>query len=204
MSAATNNLHVCYKLSTLHLSTEDLQKINSWITDTEHILLLVSVIVSQSKCFFHTPFGWAFQIVKPLTWRRLAGFAHFYAYAGRTRPREGHRAGPPRMRSRQAGTLAQEGNEKSHFPSRKGPRSTESARISIQMITRFCFSYLSLLFCRIRSTSYIYIYIILVYFAAVLRYKGSGFCKWRRFLLREIMTRSQEPHKYQVQGHVNL
>ena len=51
---------------------------------------------------------------------------------------------------------------------------------------------------------YIYIYIILVYFAAVLRYKGSGFCKWRRFLLREIMTRSQEPHKYQVQGHVNL
>ena len=141
--------------------------------------------------------------MKPtLMCRRLAAFAHFYAYVGRTRPREGHRAGPPRMRLRQAGTLAEEANEKSRFPSRKGPRSTESARISIQMITRFCISYLCLLFCRIHD---IYIYIILVYFAAVLRYKSSGFFNlWRRFLLREIMTRSQEPHKYQVQGHVNL
>ena len=168
-------IYMCYELSTLHLSTEVMQIINSWITDTEHILLLVAATVSQSKWFFHTPFGWAFQIVKPtLMCRRLAAFAHFYAYVGRTRPREGHRAGPPRMRLRQAGTLAEDANEKSRFPSRKGPRSTESARISIQMITRFCISYLCLLFCRIRSVWYTCI--ILVYFAAVLRYKGSGFC----------------------------
>ena len=132
-------------------------------------------------------------------------FSWFRALLRLRRPHEASRRPPrrpPRMRSRQAGTLAEEANEKSRFPSRKGPRSTESARISIQMITRFCISYLCLLFCRIHD---IYIYIILVYFAAVLRYKSSGFFNlWRRFLLREIMTRSQEPHKYQVQGHVNL
>ena len=130
-------------------------------------------------------------------------FSLFRAYAGRTRPREGHRPDPPRMRSRQAGTLAEEANEKTRFPSRKGPRSTESARISIRMTTRFCISYLCLLFC---SISDIYgVYIIIVYFAVVLRYKSRGFLNlWRRSLLREIMTRRQEPHTYQVQGHVNL
>ena len=47
-------------------------------------------------------------------------------YAIRTSPRAGHRAGPPRVRSKQAGTVAEGANEKVQLASRKGPRSAES------------------------------------------------------------------------------
>ena len=45
----------------------------------------------------------------------LVGFAYFCVYTGRTSPRAGHRAGPPRVRLRQAGTAAEETNETVRF-----------------------------------------------------------------------------------------
>ena len=46
-------------------------------------------------------------------------------YAGRTSPRAGHRAGPPRVRSRQAGTVAEEANETVCLVSIKARRGLE-------------------------------------------------------------------------------
>ena len=64
--------------------------------------------------------------------RRLAGLAYFCAYGGQTSPRAGHRAGPPRVRPRQAGTVAEGANEKVRLASRKGPRSTRGERSELQ------------------------------------------------------------------------
>ena len=61
----------------------------------------------------------------------LADFAYFCDDAGRTSPRTDRRAGPPRVPSRQAGTVAEEANEKVRLESRKGPPSAESARFPL-------------------------------------------------------------------------
>ena len=52
---------------------------------------------------------------------------------------------PSRVPSRQAGTAAEEANEKVCLESRKGPRSAESTRISTPSMTRFwiCYIYLN-------------------------------------------------------------
>ena len=63
--------------------------------------------------------------------------ALFRAYADRTSPRAGHRAGPPRVKSKQAGTSVKESNEKVRLASRKGPQSAESTRNSSPVTTRF-------------------------------------------------------------------
>ena len=67
--------------------------------------------------------------------RRLASLAYFCAYAGRTSPRPGHRTGLPRVRSRQARTVAED--EKVRLASRKGPQSAEGSRNSSPETTRF-------------------------------------------------------------------
>ena len=90
---------------------------------------MLSVIVSTIEVFFHTAFGGAFHILtRARTCRRLVGFAYFCVYAGRTSPRASHRAGPPRVSSRQAGTVGQEASETAHLVSTKEPRSAESTR----------------------------------------------------------------------------
>ena len=110
--------------------------------------IMVSMIVCMYICtieMFHTAFGEAFHVLKRAwTCRRLAGFAYIRAYAGRTSPQAGHRASPPRVRSRQARTVPGTTNEKVRVASRKGPRSVESVRISTPMIARFwiCYSYI--------------------------------------------------------------
>ena len=77
--------------------------------------------------------------------RLLAGFAYFCVYAGRTSPRAGHRAGSPRVSSRQAGTLAEEANETVRLASIKGRRSVERARWNPSPTTRlFWVSYIHL------------------------------------------------------------
>ena len=58
-------------------------------------------------------------------------FAYICDEADRTSPLAGHRAGPPRVPSRHTGTVTEVENEKVHFESRKGPRRTESARLSL-------------------------------------------------------------------------
>ena len=50
----------------------------------------------------------------------------------------------PCVRSRQAGTVVKEENEKVHLTSSKRLRSAESARISTPMVTRSCISYIYL------------------------------------------------------------
>ena len=105
----THNDYMCVANSSWHctfLWTFRKLSMNKIIGTVQHIhIILLSVIelFIQSK-FFHTAFGWMFHILKQ-TWtcRRLAGLAYFCAYSGRTSPRAGHRAGPPR--SRQAGTV---------------------------------------------------------------------------------------------------
>ena len=64
---------------------------------------------------------------------------------GRTSPRAGRRAGPPRVPSRQIGTVAEEAKEKVRLESRKGPRNPESARFSPPSTARFCIQHLHLL-----------------------------------------------------------
>ena len=78
---------------------------------------------------FHTAFGWAFHRSEAGAYvQGLTGFAYPCDDAGRTRPRAGRRAGPPRVPSRPAGTVAEQPNEKVRLGSRKGPRSADSAR----------------------------------------------------------------------------
>ena len=104
---------------------------NQRIIDAARIALL-SVIVCTIEAFFRTAFGWVLDIQRRAhTCRRLACFAYLCDDAGRTSPRAGRRAGSPRVWSRQAGTLAEEANEKTRLESRKGSRSTESARIPL-------------------------------------------------------------------------
>ena len=55
--------------------------------------------------------------------------------AVRTSLRAGRRAGPPRVPLKQAGTVAEEANEKVHIASIKWPRSAESSRISSPAIS---------------------------------------------------------------------
>ena len=52
--------------------------------------------------------------------RRLAGLAYLCACADRTSPRAGHRAGPPRVSSRQAGTVEEEPTKRSASRREKG------------------------------------------------------------------------------------
>ena len=61
-----------------------------------------------------------------LTCRRLAGLAYFCACADRTSPVAGHRACPPRVKPRQAGTVAEEAKKKVGLASRKRPRAEHS------------------------------------------------------------------------------
>ena len=108
------------------------------------LIILLSVIVCTIEVLFHTAFGWwALHILKR-TWtcRRLAGFACFCVYDGRTSPRAGHRAGLPGWGGH--GTVAEEANETVRLVSRKGPRSAESTRKPIPATRRFWVSYVYL------------------------------------------------------------
>ena len=82
----------------------------------------------------------------PMYEHTFSGFRLLYLCdgVGRPSPRAGRRAGPPRVPSRQAGTAAEEANEKVRLESRKGPRSAESTRISTPLTIRFwiCYKYL--------------------------------------------------------------
>ena len=73
-------------------------------------------------CCFETP------IISGHTCRRLAGLGYVCAYAGRTSPRAGPWADPPRVRLSQAGMAVEHANEQVHLASRKGPRNAESTR----------------------------------------------------------------------------
>ena len=76
--------------------------------------------------------------------RRFEGLARLCEDAGRTSPREGRRAGPPRVSSKQTGLVAEEANEKVHLASIKRPRSGENARVSSPAITCIWASYIYL------------------------------------------------------------
>ena len=76
--------------------------------------------------------------------RRFDGLAYLCDEAGRTSPRAGRRAGPLRVPSTQAGTVAEGANEKVHLASVKRPRSAESPRISSPAITCIWVSYINL------------------------------------------------------------
>ena len=76
--------------------------------------------------------------------RRFDGLSYFCAYAGRTSPRVGHRAGLPRVRSRQAGTVAEGASEKVHLVLKTGPRSAESTWNPSPAIRRIWVSYIGL------------------------------------------------------------
>ena len=89
----------------------------------------------------------------PMYEHTFSGFRLLYLCdgVGRPSPRAGRRAGPPRVPSRQAGTAAEEANEKVRLESRKGPRSAESARISTPSATAF-FLFCYMAFIRVSST----------------------------------------------------
>ena len=67
-------------------------------------------------------------------------------YAGHTNPRAGHKAGPPRLRSRQVGTVAEEANETVYLVPIKGPRNANTRNPS-PAARRFWVSYVYLYLC---------------------------------------------------------
>ena len=78
---------------------------------------------TYNRPFFHIAFRWAFYNQKRAhTCRCLAGLAYLFDDVGRASPRAGRRAGPPRVPSRLAGTVAEEANEKVRLESIKGKR----------------------------------------------------------------------------------
>ena len=73
--------------------------------------------------------------------RRFDGLAYLCDDAGRTSSRAGRRAGPSRVSSKQAGTVAEESKENVHLASIKRLRSAETTRISSPAIICIWVSY---------------------------------------------------------------
>ena len=74
-------IHVCCKLSTMHLSMDVLQISMNNRCSTYHTVIGYRIICT-TEVFFHTAFGWASHILKRAwTGRRLTGFAYFCAFS---------------------------------------------------------------------------------------------------------------------------
>ena len=84
------------------------------------------------------------------TLRLIAGLSFFCDYAGRTSPRAGHR-----VRSRQAGTVAEEANEKVRLASRKERAVKRGERSDFHYVLFSRIIYLGLLSCWMAGYSWV-------------------------------------------------